>query len=396
MGIEYVDNVNLYVDMDGVICNFIQSAIEAHEGVTEVGSIVPSQVDTWNLFEQYDVNRTEFFEPIIAWDGFWKYIAAYEYAEEFMSLVNAAAEESKLNVTVHFCSTPIEDPDCYAGKLQWLQDHGFMASAESLILVKDKSALIRPEAILIDDRQETVDLWRVRGGMAVLYPRQWNKGGVTLVEGDSESEKEGMLRAIEDLKFMLAFREWELELSNIPESTHVQIILPPTEELTHMSDDTEDFEDFLDELEGAFPTPIDEVPVEDLTIDPEDTPEPIVEALAEVTPEDGEVRAVSSTGGEKGTKLARFDLIPIEPLTELAKHFGRGSQKYDDHNYRKGYEWSKSYAACMRHLTQFWAGEDVDEETGTPHVIAAAWHCMALHEFMLHHPDFDDRYDYDE
>ena len=105
---------------------------------------------------------------------------------------------------------------------------------------------------------------------------------------------------------------------------------------------------------------------------------------------------MSSTGGEKGTKLARFDLIPIEPLTELAKHFGRGSQKYDDHNYRKGYEWSKSYAACLRHLTQFWNGEDFDEETGTPHVISAAWHCFAMYEFMLHHPDFDDRYNYGE
>jgi len=122
----------------------------------------------------------------------------------------------------------------------------------------------------------------------------------------------------------------------------------------------------------------------------------IEEALKEVTPEDGEVRSVSSTGGEKGTKLARFDLIPIEPLTELAKHFGRGSLKYDDHNYRKGYEWSKSYAACLRHLTQFWNGEDFDEETGTPHVISAAWHCFAMYEFMLHHPDFDDRYDHGE
>jgi len=107
---------------------------------------------------------------------------------------------------------------------------------------------------------------------------------------------------------------------------------------------------------------------------------------------DEEIRSVSSTGGEKGTKLARFDLIPIGPLTELAKHFGRGATKYEDHNYRRGYEWSKSYAACQRHLTQFWAGEDLDEETGTPHVIAAAWHCFALAEFMTAHPDFDDRY----
>lgn len=107
---------------------------------------------------------------------------------------------------------------------------------------------------------------------------------------------------------------------------------------------------------------------------------------------DDEVRSVSATGGEKGTKLARFDLIPIGPLTELAKHYGRGARKYDDNNWRRGYEWSKNYAAAQRHMTQFWNGEDIDPETGTPHVICAAWHMFALHEFMIEFPEYDDRY----
>jgi hypothetical protein len=104
-----------------------------------------------------------------------------------------------------------------------------------------------------------------------------------------------------------------------------------------------------------------------------------------------EVRTISSTGGEKGTKLARFDLIPVGPLTELAKHYGRGAQKYEDRNWERGYEWSKSYAAMQRHATAFWGGEDIDPETGTPHIIAAAWHALALCEYMTTHPEFDDR-----
>lgn len=115
-----------------------------------------------------------------------------------------------------------------------------------------------------------------------------------------------------------------------------------------------------------------------------------VKALLGLDPLD-EVRTVSSTGGEKGQKLARFDLVPVGPLTELAKHYGRGAQKYADRNWEKGYEWSKNYAAAQRHLTAFWAGEDIDAETGTPHVIAAAWHCFALAEFMQVHKEFDDR-----
>lgn len=115
------------------------------------------------------------------------------------------------------------------------------------------------------------------------------------------------------------------------------------------------------------------------------------ELVKELREARGEVRTFSRTGGQKGVKPERYDLIPIRPLAELARHYARGAEKYDDHNWRKGYEWSKNYAAAMRHLTAFWNGEDVDPETGTPHVIAAAWHCFALEEFRHSHPDFDDR-----
>lgn len=97
------------------------------------------------------------------------------------------------------------------------------------------------------------------------------------------------------------------------------------------------------------------------------------------------------TGGEKGQKLARFDLIPTRPLWLLAEHYGRGAAKYQDRNYERGYLWSLSYGAAQRHLNQFWAGEDTDAETGTLHVIAAAWHCFALALFIFTHPEKDDR-----
>lgn len=106
-----------------------------------------------------------------------------------------------------------------------------------------------------------------------------------------------------------------------------------------------------------------------------------------------EVRSVDpETGAEKGTKLARHSLIPSKALTEIAEHYGRGSQKYSDNNWRKGYAWSKSYDALCRHLTQFWGGEDIDEETGSKHIIAVAWHAIALSVFMDEQKSKDDRF----
>lgn len=128
-----------------------------------------------------------------------------------------------------------------------------------------------------------------------------------------------------------------------------------------------------------------------------------------------EVRTTSSTGGQKGTKLARFDLIPVYSLTRLAEHFGKGARKYDDHQWRKGYEWSKSYSAIQRHLTAWWNGQDLDvcsnepdncvhregetyepdtcyNHTGSHHVDAVMWHAFVLREFVERFPDHDDRY----
>lgn len=105
-----------------------------------------------------------------------------------------------------------------------------------------------------------------------------------------------------------------------------------------------------------------------------------------------EVRSYNEkTGAEKGVKLARYDLIPIDPLRILAEHYGKGAAKYAERNWELGIDWSKLYAAAMRHLTQFWAGEDTDPETGTPHVISAAWMCFALCQMMIEHPELDDR-----
>lgn len=97
------------------------------------------------------------------------------------------------------------------------------------------------------------------------------------------------------------------------------------------------------------------------------------------------------TGGQKGSKLERFDLIPAEPLEALARVYGIGAQKYADDNWRKGYSWRLSFAALMRHAWAFWRGEDTDAESGQPHLAHAAWHCFTLLWFMQRRPALDDR-----
>lgn len=115
-------------------------------------------------------------------------------------------------------------------------------------------------------------------------------------------------------------------------------------------------------------------------------------ALGRTVGEQSEVRVVNeTTGGAKGSKLARFDLIPAAALELLAEHYGRGSQKYEDRNWEKGYDWGLSFAALNRHLWAFWGGEDIDAETGSPHLVAVAWHAFTLLTFLERFPELDTR-----
>lgn len=100
----------------------------------------------------------------------------------------------------------------------------------------------------------------------------------------------------------------------------------------------------------------------------------------------------SDTGGVKGQKEARYDLIPGEALEMLARNYGRGAKKYDERNWERGYDWSLSFAALNRHLWQFWNGEDMDEEIGLHHMSCVLFHAMALLQFQLH-PEKYSKYD---
>ena len=95
--------------------------------------------------------------------------------------------------------------------------------------------------------------------------------------------------------------------------------------------------------------------------------------------------------GKKGVKDARLDLIPLDALWAVGRIFGFGAQKYADRNWERGYDWSKSFGAMLRHLSLFWQGENWDDESGMPHIAHAAWHALVLLAFQLRQAGTDDR-----
>lgn len=91
-----------------------------------------------------------------------------------------------------------------------------------------------------------------------------------------------------------------------------------------------------------------------------------------------------------------LSLIPPEAINALGANLTAActaaNAKYDRHNWRKGMEWHRPYAALQRHLQAWWAGDSIDPEYGQSHL----WHALSNLAFLTTYEQrgigTDDRY----
>jgi hypothetical protein len=88
----------------------------------------------------------------------------------------------------------------------------------------------------------------------------------------------------------------------------------------------------------------------------------------------------------------RMDLLDPLALEGLAKVLTFGAQKYAPNNWRNGFNYGRVIAAMYRHLMALQRGEDIDPESGLPHIdhLGCCW--MFLSNLTKTRPDLDDRW----
>ena len=71
-------------------------------------------------------------------------------------------------------TSPTIDPDCLAGKLEWI--HAFTPKwlHRQFLVGPCKQFCAHPDALLVDDSDKNVNAFRKWGGKALLVPRPWN------------------------------------------------------------------------------------------------------------------------------------------------------------------------------------------------------------------------------
>lgn len=101
---------------------------------------------------------------------------------------------------------------------------------------------------------------------------------------------------------------------------------------------------------------------------------------------------IGLTGQKFDTGKPRMELLPTQPLLAIARVLSFGAQKYDDHNWRGGFDYSRLIGAAYRHLSAYNDGEDTDPESGLSHLAHLGCCVLFLLEQEAKGTGNDDRY----
>ena len=98
------------------------------------------------------------------------------------------------------------------------------------------------------------------------------------------------------------------------------------------------------------------------------------------------------SGLKYDSEKTRVDLLDPLALEGLGKVLTFGAKKYAAHNWRGGISYSRLLGALLRHSFAILRGEDLDPESGLPHVdhLGCCWMFLSWH--MKMRPDMDDRW----
>lgn len=393
----------ILVDMDGTIADWGKKwddILDRHYPM----SAVPRHAEQRSFDLRAGLNESdlEVVDAVMNWPNF------YRDLEPFPGAVEALREMVEVGHTVFLVTSPtVTNHTCSQDKLEWAEDHIGVGWSKRVIITHDKTIISGD--VLIDDKPDITgdvkpswvqivfnqpynvqsqltrmlkwDEWRVIVD-AALWSKNFSKtdSAVDQLRHPGSGSATGLTWP--DVMSYNVYTE-----PNKPREVHFEMPSTRIAEggLANFADDS-NYESITPRIgQGGV------IPAGRFARDyGDDQPETFIPLVADRM--SGEIRDVSATGGAKGVKPERIDLVPVHPLLALARLYARGAEKYDNHNWRKGYAWSNSYAALMRHAMAFWNGEDIDPELQEPHMAAVAFHAFALLQFMRDYPEYDDRY----
>lgn len=155
-----------FLDMDGVIADFVGSCCRAHDLETPYG-----KQNNMGIFEMEDcwgMTQEQFWAPL-ANVAFWENLPKTPEADELVAyLIKIFGEEN-----ICILTNPSSYDGSIGGKKTWMENN-FPQFEKQMLFGSAKKFLAGRERFLVDDRDKNLDAFRDAGGTAICVPRLWN------------------------------------------------------------------------------------------------------------------------------------------------------------------------------------------------------------------------------
>lgn len=163
----------IYLDLDGVLCDFAGSAIRLFREPEEAAAILDNWPrGEWDIHKILNVSPATFWQRIdTAGEDWWALLPEYQWAQ---TLLRVVADHDEFTIA----SSPSLHPSSSAGKIRWMKSR-FHDGFRAWMLGEHKHLLAGPGRTLIDDSERNCERFTAAGGRAILFPAPWNTlGGV--------------------------------------------------------------------------------------------------------------------------------------------------------------------------------------------------------------------------
>ncbi len=158
-----------FVDVDGVLCDFVGGALRLFRREDLLSSWPPGE---WSIAKLLGLTEGDFWAGIDRDFVFWETLRPTAEYQDIMEAV-----EKRFGDNVYLLTSPSLNPACLAGKARWIKSY-LPAYYRKFFMGTAKHALAGPGRFLIDDYDKNVDDWRAAGGRALLLPRPWNRNRI--------------------------------------------------------------------------------------------------------------------------------------------------------------------------------------------------------------------------
>jgi 5'(3')-deoxyribonucleotidase len=161
----------IYLDIDGVLNQMPYDALSKVLGQDVIYYSIPGDYDivkVCNKCLKIPVSAEEFWSKLDR--EFWANIKPASECEWLPELCGQVVGRKN----VFLLSTPIDNPDCLAGKMEWIYKNLPEWLHRQFIFTPHKWVCAKPGTLLIDDYDKNIQKFETYGGQTILVPRPWN------------------------------------------------------------------------------------------------------------------------------------------------------------------------------------------------------------------------------